>query len=109
MKTTGGYTIIPLLDESGNDIEITTTLKQVKTGTFKKILRAIKYQKAVYFTGVILTGSKICTAGNLITFLGNYTIDYFVIPFSYVTSSGSVGVTNVRLNANDTIVAAALT
>ena len=101
----GGQIIIPLRDENGNKITITTTAKNLKPGTYAKILRAINMQKELVFEDVNYGPvGKTASSASISLCVGLDTDESFRLVVSYIATNGSTASSSAKITKGDTIV-----
>ena len=100
----GGQVIIPITDRNGKEIELATTSKNIKLGTFAKIERAIKLQKEVVITGINISGFYF-TAGAPIAMTRQLGATYvFKFRVEGTAGDGTSAAFNIFIYADDTAI-----
>ena len=102
---TGGYTIIPLRSATGEKINVTSTAVNLKPGTYKKFLRAIRLQKPIIINDLKLSNFE-ARPGIFVSISGTYAVDDTLIMYIYFTGSqGTIANVALRVTSTDTIYA----
>ena len=100
-KMIGGQCIIQIRGVNNEKIEITTTQKNLKKGTFEKIRRAIELQKEIVFEDVIV-GKKV-SSFSVAFALGDDTLETIRIGIVTVDGSTQGVLSYFYINSNDII------
>ncbi len=103
----GGYVLVPLVDNNGVPVGLTSTEKTVKTGTYNKIIRALKMNKEVIFDKVQISTFPFTTLTGCTAPFKNPTIDgepdcVIFRAYNISSSSGALYAQDVYVTSKDT-------